>query len=458
MCWAFRTLLHELQLRCWMFLSSLARGRPHALNSAIALLGPSVKALPRGFCWMRFSVSSFCLCLHPLLSRCFALHLAFRLAFGLRLLDMRDRVLFVLSPPICEGFLSRRGRRWDAVKFRFNFHAIRFGLWLTMHQHVLDTLPFTQSAYVCGRQCISMFWTHFLCLWASRPSSSTRGVAWPNSSSVRQMKPLPSRSNTLKASTSSSSVSVSFIFLAIRDENSGKSMVPFPSASTPLIMSYNWASVGFWSRIAWPCPTPWWSKCRRHLCRKKEKASLNSAVCCGSFNTAFFVLNNLLLFLSAYCFLLPWRLLDFLRCDNSCFFSCLELLKCVLHILLVVPTWRSDLLSFGRHTPPNWSVHPQALDLSTLPGSSEPVCAWDRGLWQPYRWAELEEPSRSFHIYHLVRVLTFVFCTFWIVGTCHCVSRVTSSTESRNWTCRTSTVFCTVWTVGTWCYLELCVM
>ena len=25
--------------------------------------------------------------------------------------DMRDRVLFVLSPPICEGFLSRRGRR-----------------------------------------------------------------------------------------------------------------------------------------------------------------------------------------------------------------------------------------------------------------------------------------------------------------------------------------------------------
>ena len=79
---------------------------------------------------------------------------------------------------------------------------------------------------------------------------------------------------------------------------------------------------------------------------KEEKVCLNSAVCCDSFNTAFFVLNNLLLFLShflsAFCFLLsaywPWRLLDFLRCDNSCFFSCLELLNCVLHILLVVPT------------------------------------------------------------------------------------------------------------------------
>ena len=44
----------------------------------------------------------FCLCLHPLLSRCFALHLAFRLACGLR-------------------------------------------LWLTIHQHVLDTLPLSMS-------------------------------------------------------------------------------------------------------------------------------------------------------------------------------------------------------------------------------------------------------------------------------------------------------------------------
>ena len=37
---------------------------------------------------------------------------------------------------------------------------------------------------------------------------------------------------TLKASINSSSVSVSFIFLAINDKNSGKSIVPFPSAST----------------------------------------------------------------------------------------------------------------------------------------------------------------------------------------------------------------------------------
>ena len=154
--------------------------------------------------------------------------------------------------------------------------------------------------------------------------------------------------------------------------------------------------------------------------------------------------------------MVTWRTHRAYKPISSCFFNCLELLNCVLHILLVASSWRSDLLSFGRRTPPSWSVHPQALDLSTLPGSSEPVCAWDRGLWQPNRWAELEEPSRSFHIYHLVRVLTFVFCTFWIVGTCHCVSRVTSFTWSRNWTCRTSTVFCTVWIVGTWCVM--CVM
>ena len=36
-----------------------------------------------------------------------------------------------------------------------------------------------------------------------------------------------------------------FIFLAIRVRNSGKSMVPFPSASTSLIMSCSSASVGF---------------------------------------------------------------------------------------------------------------------------------------------------------------------------------------------------------------------
>ena len=59
----------------------------------------------------------------------------------------------------------------------------------------------------------------------------------------------------------------------------------------------------------------------------------------------------------------------------------------------------------------------------------------------------------SLHIYHLFGVLTFVFCTFWIVGTCHCVSRVTSSTWSRNSTCRTSTVFSTVRTVGTECHV-----
>ena len=48
-------------------------------------------------------------------------------------------------------------------------------------------------------------------------------------------------------------LSVSFIFLAIMVRNSGKSMVPFPSASTSLIMSWSSASVGFWPRdlITW---------------------------------------------------------------------------------------------------------------------------------------------------------------------------------------------------------------
>jgi len=54
-------------------------------------------------------------------------------------------------------------------------------------------------------------------------------------SSAEEMKPLPSLSNTLNASLISSSLSVSFIFLAIMVKNSGKSIVPLPSASTSLI-------------------------------------------------------------------------------------------------------------------------------------------------------------------------------------------------------------------------------
>merc|ERR1712211_200980 len=55
--------------------------------------------------------------------------------------------------------------------------------------------------------------------------------------SAALMKPFPSRSKTLNASMSSSSVSVSFILRAIKERNSGKSIVPLPSASTSLIMS-----------------------------------------------------------------------------------------------------------------------------------------------------------------------------------------------------------------------------
>merc|ERR1711918_274157 len=45
-------------------------------------------------------------------------------------------------------------------------------------------------------------------------------------SSAAEMKPLPSLSNTLNASFSSSSESVSFILRAMRLKNSGKSIVP----------------------------------------------------------------------------------------------------------------------------------------------------------------------------------------------------------------------------------------
>lgn len=122
----------------------------------------------------------------------------------------------------------------------------------------------------------------------------------PGHTSAAEMKPLPSLSNTLKASRNSSSESEScstitmaesrpcryscpvplalpaghyaalttllqgfagrraafqnspaeltFIFLAIRFRNSGKSMVPLPSASTSLIISCSSASVGFCPR------------------------------------------------------------------------------------------------------------------------------------------------------------------------------------------------------------------
>mmetsp|Transcript_44971 Transcript_44971/g.97866 ORF Transcript_44971/g.97866 Transcript_44971/m.97866 type:complete len:225 (-) Transcript_44971:1355-2029(-) len=66
--------------------------------------------------------------------------------------------------------------------------------------------------------------------------------------SAAEMKPLPLTSKTRKASMSSSSPSVSLIFRACMLRNSGKSMTPFPSQSTSLIMSCSSASVGFCPR------------------------------------------------------------------------------------------------------------------------------------------------------------------------------------------------------------------
>ena len=231
MCWAFRTLLHELQLRCWMFLSSLARGRPHVSEFCRAT---SAKC----------GIPSFCLCLHTLLSRCFALHLAFRLACGLRLLE----ATCVIGSSLFFPLLFVRVSCLDVVfaEMLLSFVSI-----------------FTHFAFVCGWQCIGMFWTHSLCLWASQPkfvitwrSSVKFVISTADETITITIEYLESHWGFLLPCPSSSSVSASFIFPAIRDENSGKSMVPFPSASTQLIMSYNWVSVGFWSRIAWLCPTP----------------------------------------------------------------------------------------------------------------------------------------------------------------------------------------------------------
>jgi hypothetical protein len=43
----------------------------------------------------------------------------------------------------------------------------------------------------------------------------------------------------------------------MRDKNYGKSMVPLPSASTSLIMSWSSASVGFWPNDLITVPNSW---------------------------------------------------------------------------------------------------------------------------------------------------------------------------------------------------------
>jgi len=62
---------------------------------------------------------------------------------------------------------------------------------------------------------------------------------------IIQMNPFPSLSKTLKASMISSSESVSFILWAIIVRNTGKSIVPFPSASSSLIKYLCRNLVGF---------------------------------------------------------------------------------------------------------------------------------------------------------------------------------------------------------------------
>jgi len=93
------------------------------------------------------------------------------------------------------------------------------------------------------------------------------------------IKPLPSLSKTLKASMISSSLSVSFILRAIIVRNSGKSMVPLPSASTSLIMSWSSASVGFCPSERMTVPSSLVVIVPSPSLSNKENASLNSAIC-----------------------------------------------------------------------------------------------------------------------------------------------------------------------------------
>jgi hypothetical protein len=91
--------------------------------------------------------------------------------------------------------------------------------------------------------------------------------------------PSPFLSKTFRDSLSSSYVSVSFILRAISDRNSGKSIVPMPSASTSLIISYSSASVGFWPRALITVPSSLVVIMLSPSLSHKEKASLNSAIC-----------------------------------------------------------------------------------------------------------------------------------------------------------------------------------
>merc|ERR1712113_198480 len=70
-----------------------------------------------------------------------------------------------------------------------------------------------------------------------------------------------------------------FFFRAIKDKNSGKSIVPLPSASTSLIISWSSASVGFWPRDRITVPSSLVVIVPSPSLSKRENASLNSAIC-----------------------------------------------------------------------------------------------------------------------------------------------------------------------------------
>ena len=97
-------------------------------------------------------------------------------------------------------------------------------------------------------------------------------------SSIAEICQLPSLSNILKASLNSYSVSMSFIFFAIRVRNSRKSIVPLPSSSTSLIISYNSISVGFYPKDLITVPSSSVVITPSPSLSNKENASLNSDI------------------------------------------------------------------------------------------------------------------------------------------------------------------------------------
>ena len=151
-----------------------------------------------------------------------------------------------------------------------------FNINISIHYNHLETIILTNSSQLmCPSPSISA--SLIISSTSSSVNFSPRFVMTCLNSAA-EISPFPSLSKTLNASMSSSSESYSFIFLAMSERNSGKSIVPLPSASTSLIISYNSASVGFQPRDLMTVPNSLVVIVPSPSLSKRENASLNSAI------------------------------------------------------------------------------------------------------------------------------------------------------------------------------------